>query len=46
MTVGLPQQCTCGTMSVHYRLLTTDLTYSNSKFRTSLRHFSRSRLLK
>jgi hypothetical protein len=31
MTVGLPQQRTCGTMSVHYRLLTTDLTYARNR---------------
>jgi len=31
MTVGLPQQRTCGTMSVHYRLLTTDLAYARNR---------------
>ncbi|HEY9611633.1 zinc metalloprotease [Allocoleopsis sp.] len=31
MTVGLPQQRSCGTMSVHYRLLTTDLTYARNR---------------
>jgi hypothetical protein len=31
MTVGLPQQRTCGTMSVHYRFLTTDLTYARNR---------------
>jgi hypothetical protein len=31
MTVGLPQQRICGTMSVHYRLLTTDLTYATNR---------------
>jgi len=28
MTVGLPPQRTCGTMGVHYRLLTTNLAYA------------------
>jgi len=31
MTVGLPQQRSCGTMSVHYRLLTTDLAYATNR---------------
>ena len=31
MTVGLPQQRTCGTMSVHYQLLTTNLTYARNR---------------
>jgi hypothetical protein len=31
MTVGLPQERNCGTMSVHYRLLTTDLTYAANR---------------
>ena len=31
MTVGLPQQRTCGTMDVHYRLLTTNLTYARNR---------------
>ena len=31
MTVGLPQQRTCGTMAVHYQLLTTDLNYARNR---------------
>jgi hypothetical protein len=31
MTVGLPQQRSCGTMTVHYRLLTTDLAYARNR---------------
>ena len=31
MTVGLPQQRVCGTMNVHYRLLTTDLAYARNR---------------
>jgi hypothetical protein len=31
MTIGLPQQRVCGTMNVHYRLLTTDLTYARNR---------------
>lgn len=31
MTIGLPQQRKCGTMAVHYRLLTTDLSYARNR---------------
>ncbi len=31
MTLGLPERRSCGTMSVHYRLLTTDLTYARNR---------------
>jgi hypothetical protein len=31
MTTGLPQRRTCGTMNVHYQLLTTDLTYARNR---------------
>jgi Pregnancy-associated plasma protein-A len=31
MTAGLPQQRICGTMSVHYQLLTTDLNYARNR---------------
>ena len=31
MTVGLPQQRICGTMAVHYQLLSTDLNYARNR---------------